>query len=137
MYFRNVKGEDTGKYRLHIVESYIGNDKMTVNSFDLIVEDKPSDTIDCKDMTVYEGDNVTCVCNATRGYNPVTVKWTHSTEPVQENSGLNNLTGVLRLENISRNQSGIYACFDESQNLVNKRSFNIKEVHRRPPKKLK
>ena len=87
-------------------------------------------------MTVKEGDNVTCVCKTTTGYPSAEVKWTR-TQPEQESSGLNNLTGVLRLENISRNQSGTYTCFAKSQTFVNTTSFNLKVVPKNVTSKVK
>ena len=123
--FKKITIEDSGKYILEVFCSDTGIQR--INSFEIIVQDKPFVLSDCKDMTVKEGDNVTCVCKTTTGYPSAEVKWTR-TQPEQENSGLNDLTGVLRLENISRNQSGTYICFAKSQKFVNTTSFNLKVV---------
>jgi hypothetical protein len=80
-------------------------------------------------MTVKEGENITCVCKTTSGSNPLAgVKWTHI-KPDQKNSRLKTSTGILRLENISKNQSGTYRCNSAiSKNSSNTTSFDLKVV---------
>ncbi len=132
--FKKITIEDSGKY---ILEVFCSDTEIhRINSFEIIVQDKPFVLSDCKDMTVKEGDNVTCVCKTTTGYPSAEVNWTR-TQPEQENSGLNNLSGVLRLENISRNQSGTYTCFAKSQKFVNTTSFNLKVVPKNVTSKVK
>ncbi len=142
--FTNTTLEDSGKYILEVFcserrgiqDTRIDTGIKRMSSFEIIIRDRPLVLIDCKDMMVKEGDNVTCVCKTTSGYPSAEVRWTR-TQPVQENSALNNLTGVLRLENISRNQSGTYTCFAESQKFVNTTSFNLKVVPKNVTSKVK
>ncbi len=132
--FKKITIEDSGKYILEVFCPDTGIQR--INSFEIIVQDRPFVLSGCKDMTVKEGDNVTCVCKTTTGYPSAEVRW-NRTQPVQESSGLNNLTGVLRLENISRNQSGTYTCFAESQQFVNTTSFNLKVLPKNVTSKVK
>ena len=120
--FKNISHEDSGKYVLKI-SGHNGR----VASFKIIVKDKPIVVSDCKDMTVKEGGSITCVCKTTDGYPSAYVTWRRS-KPYQGNLGLKNSTGVLRLENISKNQSGTYSCFANSQDFANTTSFNLKVV---------
>ena len=122
--FRETTLGDSGKY---ILELFCSDGSRRVNSFEIIVQDKPFVLIDCNDMTVYEGDNITCVCKTTIQYPTATVTWLRI-KPEQRNSGVKNFTDILTLENISRNESGTYTCFVKSGNLVNKTSFNLKVV---------
>ena len=120
--FKNITLKDSGKYVLKMPGQ---NGRVT--SFKIIVQDKPFVVSDCKDMTVKEGGSITCVCKTTDGYPSAYVTWRRS-KPYQGNLGLKNSTGVLRLENISKNQSGTYSCFANSQDFVNTTSFNLKVV---------
>ncbi|CAB3991510.1 fasciclin 2, isoform B [Paramuricea clavata] len=123
--FREITLGDSGKY---ILELFCRDKNITyrrLNSFEVIVQDKPFVLIDCNDMTVYEGDNVTCVCKTTPQYPTAVVTWLWNK---QGNSGVKNFTDILTLENISRNERGTYTCFVKSRNLVNKTSFNLKVV---------
>ena len=120
--FREITLGDSGKY---ILELFCSDGSRRVNSFEIIVQDKPFVLIDCNDMTVYEGDNITCVCKTTVQYPTATVTWLRNK---QGNSGVENFTDILTLENILRNESGTYTCFVQSGNLVNKTSFNLKVV---------
>ena len=117
--FKKITLKDSGKYILEMPGL-----NRRVASFEIIVQDKPFVVSDCKDMTVKEGANLTCVCKTTSGYPSAEVTWTRS-KPYQENLGL---TGVLRLENISKNQSGTYSCSANSQDFANTTSFNLKVV---------
>ena len=120
--FKKITLEDSGIYILEVLCP-----EKRVSSFKVIVQDKPIVVSDCKDMTVKEGGNITCVCKTTDGYPSAHVTWRRS-KPYQGNLGLKNSTGVLRLENISKNQSGTYSCFANSQDFVNTTSFNLKVV---------
>jgi hypothetical protein len=117
--FRKITFADRGTYTVELCSHEY--------SFRVIVQIKPLVYIDCIDTTVYEGDNITCMCKATNGNPPGTVTWLR-TKPEQGHSGMENFTNVLTLRNISRNESGTYTCFAKSRNFVNKTSFNLKVV---------
>ena len=120
--FKNIALKDSGTYILEVLCP-----EKRVSSFKVIVQDKPIVVSDCKDMTVKEGGNITCVCKTTNGYPSAEVTWIRS-KPYQENIGLKNSMGILRLENISKNQSGTYSCFANSHDFANKTSFNLEVV---------
>ena len=123
LHFKKITFQDSGKYILEALCTGIKR----VSSFEIIVQDKPFVVSDCKDMTVKEGENLTCVCKTTSGYSSAEVTWTRS-KAYQEHTGLNTSSGVLRLENISKNHSGTYSCFANSQDLANTTSFNLEVV---------
>ncbi|CAB3991508.1 hemicentin-2 isoform X1 [Paramuricea clavata] len=120
--FRKTKLEDSGKYILEL--SCPGR---KIYSFEMIVEAKPFVFIDCNDMTVNEGDSITCICKATNEMPFATVSWQWN-KLEEGNLGRKDLSDILILRNLSRNQSGTYTCLAKSRNLVNKSyaSFHLK-----------
>jgi hypothetical protein len=119
LHFREITFQDSGKYILELF-CHCGNRR--VNSFEIIVQDKPFVLIDCNDMTVNEGDNITCVCKTTASYPTATGRWLRNK---QGNEGV--ISDILTLENISKNESGTYTCLSNSSgtNYVNKTSFYL------------
>ena len=120
--FRKIALKDSGKYILELPPPI-----RRLYSFQIIVQAKSIAYIDCNDMTVYEGDNISCICTSGIYNSNATVRWLR-TKHVHGNTGVKNFTDILTLENISRNESGTYTCFAKSDNLVNKTSFNLKVV---------
>ncbi len=120
LHFKQTKLQDNGKY---ILEIFCPDRK--VYSFELIVQTEFFIYIDCVDMTVYEGDNITCICKATD--NRSSPKWN---QPGKTNSEMGVSTDILTLRNLSKIQSGTYTCFAKSRNFVNNASFNLKVVPR-------
>ncbi|CAB3991509.1 opioid-binding cell adhesion molecule-like isoform X2 [Paramuricea clavata] len=119
LHFREITLEDSGKY---ILELFCHGGKRRVNSFEIIVQDKPLVLIDCNDMTVNEGDNLTCVCKTTPSSPAPTGRWLRAK---QGNEGM--ISDILTLENISKYESGTYTCLSNSSgtNYVNKTSFYL------------
>ena len=112
--FRDIKLEDSGKY---ILELYCPERR--INSFDVIVQERPSIRTDCTSMSIYEGESLTCTCKTTNNSYFGSVRW-NRTKPKQDN-----INESFTLENISKNQSGTYTCIAESQNFDNKASFKL------------
>jgi hypothetical protein len=104
------------------LELFCSDGSRRVNSFEILVQDKPFVFIDCNDMTAYEGDNITCVCKTTIQYPTATGTWLRNK---QGNEGM--ISDILTLENISKNESGTYTCLSNSSgtDYVNKTSFYL------------
>ena len=94
------------------------------HSYGIIVRNKSSVFIDCLDMTVNEGDSVTCLCR-TNSLADSVVTWEWSKEE-EHNTPVKYSTDILALKNVSRHQSGTYTCF--GQKLDSKSSFRLKVV---------
>ena len=62
--------EDSGKYIVQLNCPY-----RSIYSFELIVRANPFLYIDCKDMVVYEGENISCICKATNTDSSTSVTW--------------------------------------------------------------
>ena len=123
LFVKNIAPEDSGKYIVELVcPSHRG-----IYSFEVIVISDPLLYIDCKDMVVYEGENISCICKATGMNSPISVTWIwNKTEQV--NSEMNSFTDILSLVNVSRMKSGTYTCRTKSNNLVNDTSFKLEVI---------
>ena len=117
--FQRTALEDSGKY---ILEFLYGRPLRRVYSFRLIVEAKPSVYTDCTNMTAYEGDSISCVCQADNLN--ATVSW-NQTKPKSKNPGINYFNDILILENVSTYQSGKYTCSAQKRDIVNTTSFYL------------
>ena len=115
----NVALEDSGKY---IMELFCPLSR-AIYSFEIIVIGNPILYIDCKDMVVYEGENISCICKATNmNSSPNSLRWKKTEQP---NSEVKNFTNILKLVNVSRSESGIYSCHVKDNNSVNDISFKL------------
>ena len=78
-------------------------------------------------MTAYEGDSISCVCQADNLN--ATVSWNQA-KPKSKIPGINYFNDVLILENVSRHQSGKYICFAENRDMLNTTSFYLNVLPR-------
>jgi hypothetical protein len=120
--FRKTELEDRGKYILEL--SCPGR---KIFSFEMIVQAKPFVFIDCNDMTVNEGDSITCICKATNEMPFATVSW-NLNKPEEGNLERKYISDILILRNLKIIQSGTYTCLAKSRNSVNTSyaSFHLK-----------
>ena len=114
---RNITPERSGKY---IVELFYPERR--VNSFQIIVQERPSIRTDCMNMTINEGENLTCICKAT-SKDLSALKWSGD-KPGE----IYNFTDILILENVSRNDSGTYTCAPINRTFKYQVSFNLQVV---------
>ena len=124
--FRNITGEDRGKYILESTSS--DSTRAKVYSFEILVAEKYSLYVDCKDMTVLEGADVTCICKASRDYPSAEISWVRGTRYLREKK----INNVLVLEQVSRDQSGTYTCFAKTDGTLHNASFNLDVVSGEP-----
>ena len=117
--FQRITLEDSGKY---ILEFLYARPLRRVYSFKLIVEAKPSVYTDCTNMTSYEGDSISCVCQADNLN--ATVSWNQK-KSKSKNPGKNNFNDILILKNVARYQSGKYTCSARYRHMVNTTSFYL------------
>ena len=117
----NVALEDSGKY---IVELFCPLSR-AIYSFEVIVIGDPILYIDCEDMVVYEGENISCICKATNmNFSPTSIRWIWK-KTEQPNSEVKKFTDILKLVNVSRSERGIYSCRVKDNNSVNDISFKL------------
>ena len=119
MKLRHLTLEDSGKYIVQLNCPY-----RAIYSFELIVRANPFLYIDCKDMVVYEGENISCVCKATNTDSSTSVTWIWK-KTAQANVQIKNFTDILTLVNVSRSECGIYTCYDKDNKSVNDTSFRL------------
>ena len=120
---RNATLKDNGTYLLQIYCDKFG---IFESSFEVIVQVMPNLFSNCSDITVHEGDNITCLCEATNGNPAAELSWTWR----KSGKNMMHLNTILTLQRISRNQSGVYTCQAKSHDLVNKTSFRIHVIKR-------
>lgn len=125
LHLRDITREDSGKY---IVELFCPLYR-AVYSFQVIVKTKPFLYIDCSDMVVYEGVNISCICKATNTNSPTSATWIRN-KPQQDYSELKKNTDILRLVNVSRRETGTYTCHAKDNNFINSTSFSLEVISR-------
>ena len=124
--FRNISREDRGKYILESTSSH--STRVKVYSFEILVAEKYSLYVDCKDMTVLQGADVTCICKASRDYPSAEISWVRGTRYLREKK----ISNVLVLEHVSWDQSGTYTCFAKTYGTLHNASFNLEVVSGEP-----
>ena len=80
-------------------------------------------TFNCSSpITVYEGDDVTCVCRGHGGNPPADVTWYKNKRKISE-TGKEGKT--LTLNNVVRTASGTYKCVAQSHNVTDDKLIEI------------
>ena len=121
----NVTTEDSGKYIVKITCPRY----RAIHAFEVIVVSDPSLFIDCQDMVVYEGEDISCICKATNNNSAAAVTWIwNKTE--QDNLETEHFTGLLTLVNVTRSQSGRYTCKAKGNSSVKDKSFNLEVMQK-------
>ena len=126
--FQNISRKDNGKY---ILEYTSGSTSTKVHSFEILVAEKYILYIDCKDTTVLEGADITCICTASSDKPSAEIGWVRGTRYLREKK----LSKVLVLEHLSRNQSGMYTCFSKMYATTYFASFNLNVLRKEPAPK--
>lgn len=118
LWFTPVTITDRGKY---ILEVFCSEMEIHLYSFLLIVRDETFLFTDCSDMTVSEGRNITCLCKAINVQGPTQTTW------ITPKGWPKSFTEILKLENVSRSESGKYTCSSlvENRNVVYNASFQL------------
>lgn len=119
----NIALENSGKY---IVKLFCPLYR-AIYSFEVIVKSNPILYINCKDMVVYEGESISCICEAINTDSPASVTWIWK-KTQHANLEVKNFTGILTLVNVSRSESGKYSCHAKDNNSVKNISFKLDVV---------
>ena len=78
--------------------------------------------MNCSKTIVAEGDNVSCLCRSENGNPPPTASWSKNGNVI---GGYGYLKKILSLKNVSKEDSGIYACAVRSHNLEDRKAIVI------------
>lgn len=119
---QDVTLEDSGKYIVQLSCPH-----RAIYSFEVIILTNPFLYIDCKDMVVYEGENISCICKATNTDASTSVTWIWD-KIERANLEIKKFTDILTLINVSRSESGIYTCHAKDNNSVNDTSFRLEVI---------